>query len=382
MLASILTQAGHTTGLASTEGVFIDNQVQKRFDRAGYYGARRVFRHKQVTAAVLETARGGLKKTGLYVDCCNVAALLNVQEVHIGKDGIENVEQMARHKRQVTDAAEDAVVLNADDLHCVALINDYDANKVLAFSLDRNNPVIPALVARGGRALTLDSHGRYIVVCDHQENKELVSVKAIPTTHNGRIKFNIANAMAASALALGLGIDADAIRRGLADVESSIKDLPNRFSVLGDLQFQVVMDKAASPHGLRAIIPSVMNLETKGRRVGVLFAPGDRPDYVYSKMAKVVFDKFDNFICYENKSYLRGRKLGEISNLYAKALKFYGVSDSKITKVTSIDAAIQSLATMLSAGDLVFIQRLPSDQLCRVEEKLRQISDNGTCRLD
>jgi cyanophycin synthetase len=311
------------------------------------------------------------------VDCCNVAALLNVRSVHIGKDGIDTVEQMAKHKRQVTDAAEDAIVLNADDAHCVALINEYDAYKVLAFSLDRNNPVIPALLARGGRALTIDSQGKYIVVCDDHKNEKLVSVKAIPTTLDGKLEFNIANAMAASALALGLGINANAIRRGLAAVESSIKDLPNRFSMLRDLQFQVVMDKAPSPHGLRAIIPSLMNLETKGRRIGVLFVSGDRPDYVYSKMAKVVFDKFDSFICYENESYLRGRKPGQISNLYAQALKLHGVSESRITKVTSIDAAIASLATIVSAGDLVFIQRLPTDQLGRVEEKLRQINDTA-----
>jgi cyanophycin synthetase len=188
--------------------------------------------------------------------------------------------------------------------------------------------------------------------------------------------------MAASALALGLGIKADAICRGLASLECSIKDLPNRFSMLNDLRFQVVMDKAPSPHGLRAIIPSIMNLECKGRRICLLSVSGDRPDYVYAKMAEVIFDKFDSFICYEHGPALRGRKVGQISCLYAQALERHGVSKSRITKVTSIDAAIESLAMTVSAGDLVFIQRLPLDQLCTVEEKLRQISETGTWNPD
>ena len=88
MLAHILSKAGHRVGFASTDGVVINGNYINRDDDAGYYGAHIVLTDRSITAAVLETARGGLLKWGLYIDRCNVAALLNVGREQIGIDGI------------------------------------------------------------------------------------------------------------------------------------------------------------------------------------------------------------------------------------------------------------------------------------------------------
>jgi len=83
MLASILASAGHTVGSATTESVKIADHVVVEGDFAGVDGASIVWRDPLVTAAVLETARGGLVKTGMYLDRCDVAALLNVTREQI-----------------------------------------------------------------------------------------------------------------------------------------------------------------------------------------------------------------------------------------------------------------------------------------------------------
>ena len=90
-----------------------------------------------VTAAVLETARGGLIKRGMYLDRCDVAVLLNVEREQIGMDGIETLDDMTALKRKVLDAARKAVVLNADDPRCLALAPEF-ASSVRIFLFSRN----------------------------------------------------------------------------------------------------------------------------------------------------------------------------------------------------------------------------------------------------
>ena len=125
MLASILASAGHTVGSATTESIRIGSEDIALGDFAAFDGASVVLRDATVTAAVLETARGGLIKRGMYLDRCDVAALLNVEREQIGIDGIETLDDMAALKRKVLDAARNAVVLNADDPRCLALAPEF-----------------------------------------------------------------------------------------------------------------------------------------------------------------------------------------------------------------------------------------------------------------
>ncbi len=67
MLVRILEAAGHTPGFCSTDLVQIGDEVLGRDDYSGPGGARAVLRHPKTTAAVLETARGGLLRRGLQV---------------------------------------------------------------------------------------------------------------------------------------------------------------------------------------------------------------------------------------------------------------------------------------------------------------------------
>jgi UDP-N-acetylmuramyl tripeptide synthase len=111
MLAHILAEAGHTVGVASTDGITIGAERVGEDDSAGYAGAARVLNDPSISAAVLETARGSLLQLGLYIDRCDVAALLNIGREQVGIDGIDTLEQMTKLKRKVIDAARKTVVL-------------------------------------------------------------------------------------------------------------------------------------------------------------------------------------------------------------------------------------------------------------------------------
>lgn len=64
---------------------------------------------------MLEVARGGLLRSGMGTRYCDVGAVLNVAADHLGLDGVDTVEELARVKRLVIEVARECAVLNADD---------------------------------------------------------------------------------------------------------------------------------------------------------------------------------------------------------------------------------------------------------------------------
>ncbi|MCH8931325.1 MAG: cyanophycin synthetase, partial [Proteobacteria bacterium] len=78
MLAHIMKLAGHTVGLSSSDGVYIDGRLTVEGDMTGPVSAGMILRDPSVDAAVLETARGGILRRGLGFSHCDVAACLNV----------------------------------------------------------------------------------------------------------------------------------------------------------------------------------------------------------------------------------------------------------------------------------------------------------------
>src|SRR5690606_13239916 len=65
MVSHILKMSGHTVGLCTTDGVYIDGERTVAGDMTGPVSARMVLRDPTVDAAVLETARGGLLRAGM-----------------------------------------------------------------------------------------------------------------------------------------------------------------------------------------------------------------------------------------------------------------------------------------------------------------------------
>ena len=68
-------------------------------DCSGPRSAEAVLQHPDVEVAVLETARGGILRSGLGFDQCQVAVVLNVSDDHLGLDGIDSPEKLAGVKR-------------------------------------------------------------------------------------------------------------------------------------------------------------------------------------------------------------------------------------------------------------------------------------------
>ena len=95
MLSHILKLAGFTVGQTSTDGVYIDGRLTVPGDMTGPVAANMVLRDPSVDAAVMETARGGLLRSGLGYRWSNVSACLNITADHLGLKGVETLEDLA-----------------------------------------------------------------------------------------------------------------------------------------------------------------------------------------------------------------------------------------------------------------------------------------------
>ena len=103
LTAHICKTAGKKVGYTTSDGVYIQNQLMMKGDCTGPVSATFVLSDPTVDFAVLECARGGLLKSGLAFDKCDVAIVTNVTADHMGLGGIQTLEQMARVKSVIPE---------------------------------------------------------------------------------------------------------------------------------------------------------------------------------------------------------------------------------------------------------------------------------------
>ena len=151
MLAHIFKLAGHHVGLATTDGVYIDGHLTVEGDMTGPTSARMVLRDPSVDVAVLETARGGLLRSGMGYRKCNVGAVINVQSDHLGLRGVSTLDELAEVKRIVIEVAKDTAVLNADDERCLRMADYTQAKHLCYVTMNSQNALVKEHIVAGGR---------------------------------------------------------------------------------------------------------------------------------------------------------------------------------------------------------------------------------------
>ncbi|HWA43898.1 MAG TPA: Mur ligase family protein [Hypericibacter adhaerens] len=359
MLSRILEAAGHAVGNATTEGVTIDGELVLAGDHAEAHGASIVMQDPTVTAAVLETARGGLLQDGMYLDRCDVAALLNVGREQIGMHGVETLDEMAALKSKVLDAARKAVVLGADDPRTAAMARDCRVRlRTILFSLEPDSPEVRAHLGSGGEAIVIRAvEGRETIVHVDAQGAAvpLIGAEDFPASRGGLIRPNVANAMAAAGLALGLGVAPHHIREGLARYEITVASSRGRTNFVEGLPVRILFDRATDPASLTAMMPVIEAAAPQGRRICVLTAPGNRPDSHFGECAAVVAGRFDRYVCCEHDNFRRGKPPGEIADRLARGLAAAGVPEGLVSTARSPAEAARIVAKIAAADDFVAV---------------------------
>ncbi len=356
MLAHILKMNGFTVGLTSTDGVYIDGQLSVPGDMTGPVSARIILRDPSVDAAVMETARGGMLRSGLGYQSCNVACCLNVSADHLGLGGIDTLEQLAEVKRIPIEIATDAVVLNADDKLCLQMADYTEAKRVCYVTTNPTHPLVKQHIRAGGQAFVLEEgmNGHMITIYDHGKHMPLLWTHLIPATIEGRAMHNVQNAMFAAALAYNMDQSLEDIRQGLRTFDATFFQTPGRMNIYTEHPFRVIMDYAHNPAAVKAMCGLVDRFEVEGKRIVVLSAPGDRRDEDIHEIADIAAGHFDHFIC-RCDDRRRGRGHDEVAQMLKARLLERGVPESAIEVIPDEPEAVDAALKMAQSGDLLLI---------------------------
>lgn len=356
MLAHILKMSGRTVGLTSTDGVYIDGNLSVPGDMTGPVSAQMILRDPSVDAAVMETARGGMLRSGLGFQTCNVAACLNVTADHLGLRGIDTVEQLAEVKRVPMEIATDAAVLNADDPHCLQMADYTDAAILSYVTMNPAHPLVKQHIRAGGQAFVLEQgmNGHLISIYDNETHTPLVWTHLIPATIEGRALHNVQNAMFAAALAYNMNISLEDIRHGLRTFDSSFFQAPGRMNIYDEHPFKVILDYAHNPAAVRAMCGLVDRFDVEGRKIVVLSAPGDRRDEDIREIAELASGHFEHFICRCDDGR-RGRGADEVAVMLKNKLLEEGISADQIEVIPDEQEAVTRALEMAETGDMILV---------------------------
>ena len=306
MLHHIWQTAGARSGVCTTQGVWVGQDCVSTENLSGFPGARLLLDDPGVDAAVLELPRKGLIRFGHPCDRYDVAALLNVQDDHIGVDGIDSLAQMAELKAEVLQRASQAIVVNADDPLCLAMRARAACRRHVLVARAEGNAAVLHHCDEGGEAVFMAARdGRpWIVLAKGAAQTPLMPVHEIPATMDGALRFNEINALFAVALAWAQGLPEQHIRQALSGFGTAFEQNPGRYNLIDGLPFRVLLDYGHNPEGVRELCAVAKRLPLVGRRV-LVSTIGNRFRHHLEAQVPWMVEAFDEIWLSQDDAYFR-----------------------------------------------------------------------------
>jgi cyanophycin synthetase len=216
LVAHLLQLAGHRTGLASSEGLFLDRREVRAGDRTDWASGAQVLMNKLVEAAVFEHGPRRLATEGTAYDRCLVGIVTDIDAQETFPElWLDDADLMFRVMRTQVDVvlAHGAAVLNAHDAIAADMARLCEG-AVILYGTDAALPVLASHRAAGGRAVVLRD-GRIVLAAAEGETVLFQrNHGAAPAAMGGALPY--ACVLPAVAAAWALGLPADLIETALA----------------------------------------------------------------------------------------------------------------------------------------------------------------------
>lgn len=365
MVAHIFKQTGARVGLSSTSGAYINDQCIWAGDASGPKTARMLLADPTVDVAVLETARGGIVREGLGFDYCDVGAVLNISADHLGVGGVETLKDLAAVKSVVVESVRrrGVSVLNFDDPHTRAMA-PHAGGRIAYFSMRADalaHPTLRLHIENGGLAALLEAEpaGDVIAVYDRGVRHRMMLAAELPCSFRGAARFNIANALAATAICKGAAVSLKTIAKGLGGFTSSFEQNPGRMNVFDASGVRVILDYAHNPGALTALSEFVAALGSQHNRVlATVSTPGDRRDDDIRAMGEIAGRTFD-FVVFRERPDARGRSEGEVMRLLTEGALRAGMREGEYICIAGEAEATAECLSRARMRDLVVL--MPTD---------------------
>ena len=318
LMAHLCKQQGYKVGFTTTDGVYIQNEMMMKGDCTGPVSAEFVLKDPTVDFAVLECARGGILRAGLGFHNCDIAIITNIAADHLGLQGIDTLEQLARVKSVVAESVfrEGYAILNADD-DLVYKMKDNISCKLALFSMDETNQRIVDHCAAGGLAAVYENG--YLTIMKGTWKIRVEKVSKVPMTFGGRAEFNIANALPVILASFIRNFKIEDIRASLQTFIPSPAQTPGRMNLFNFKNFAVMVDYAHNTAGLMALGKFLAKTEAS-KKIGIIAGVGDRRDQDTISLGEEAAKIFDEVIIRQDRN-LRGRSEDYIINLMVTGIK-------------------------------------------------------------
>ncbi|MDR6966021.1 cyanophycin synthetase [Flavobacterium arsenatis] len=320
LLAHIVKNNGYKVGFTTSDGIYIQNHMMEKGDTTGPISAEYILKDPTVEFAVLETARGGILRSGLGFSRCDIGVITNIQEDHLGLSDIHTLDDLARVKSTVVKSIKKDgwAILNGDDEQCIKIGEDLSCN-VAYFSMDEDSSFIKKQ-SKEGKIVAVYENG-FITVKKGEWKIRVERATHVPLTLGGKAKFMIANALAATLASYLWGFKTEDISLSLQTFIPSVAQTPGRMNIFDFKKFKVLIDFAHNASGYLGVEDYLSSVEAN-KKIGIIAGVGDRRDEDIKECAKIAGRMFDHIIIRSEK-HLRGRTEDEINNLILE-----GISES------------------------------------------------------
>ncbi|MEC9159972.1 MAG: cyanophycin synthetase [Bacteroidota bacterium] len=309
LIAHIAKMRGKKVGYTTSDGVYIQNRLLMSGDCTGPVSAEFVLKDPTVNFAVLECARGGILRAGLGFKKCDIGVVTNVAGDHLGLKGIHTIDQLAKVKGVIPETVhkDGYSVLNADDDRVYAMRDNVES-KVALFSMDEENPRILRHSRNDGVSAIYENG--YITIIKGEWKMRVSKAVNVPLTKGGKASFMIQNVLAAVLATYLQGFSIEDIKVAIESFIPSPSQTPGRLNMFNFDKFDVLLDYAHNPAGLRALHKYVEKLDGSPK-VGIIAGIGDRRKQDNFELGQVAAEMFDEVIIRQDRN-LRGKEEEEL----------------------------------------------------------------------
>jgi cyanophycin synthetase len=318
LIAHIVKNNGKRVGFTTSDGIYVQNTMMLKGDTTGPVSSEFILKDPTVDFAVLETARGGILRSGLGFAQCDIGVITNIQEDHLGLSDIHNLDDLTRVKSVVINSVKKDGwgVLNADNEYCVRIGKRADCN-VAYFSRDENNPVIRSHCRKGGIACIAENG--FITIKKGDWKIRVQKTSLVPLTFGGTVPFMIENVLAATLATFLYGFKTEDIKTSLETFIPSAAQTPGRMNIFNFRDFRFMVDFAHNPDGYLGIKEFLRHVESP-YKIGLIAGTGDRRDDDIRELGRIAATMFDHILL-RQENHLRGRTKENILHLMVEGIK-------------------------------------------------------------
>jgi cyanophycin synthetase len=196
----------------------------------------------------------------------------------------------------------------------------------------------------------------------------------IPLTYGGKAKFMIQNILPVVIASNVRGISIEDMRAALETFIPSPTQTPGRLNLFKFEKFNILLDYAHNPAGMRALQIFVEEMDATVK-VGIIAGIGDRREEDNNEIGHIAAEMFDEIIIRQDK-HLRGKTEEELIKMVKDGITAQH-PNKKITVIPSETDAIYHAVNTAPEGSLIVLCSDVVPDALELVEKIKEQESEG-----